>query len=234
MRINESFFINNNYNWVLPSNFSGEKYSFFTYKTILPDLTKASYLSSHKCFELKELVGRYDLTDNNVLISEKLNIAREVRKNFITEFGTIKSSSMQELILNPLSPDYDLSLSDSINKMRQECRKSTDYVQSLKNKMLERKIGNCTDIALVTANEINQKQGNCRAKLLYARILNDNVISNHVAVLVKNKSESDKLTPDSIVLDNWLGGVFKYSDWLKIVKQIYNSKEVKPYVTQPE
>lgn len=234
MRINESFFINNNYNWELPSNFSGEKYLFFTYKTILPAQTKASYLSSPKYFELKELVEKYDLTDNSVLISGKLNIAREVRKNFITEFGTIKSSSMQELILNPLSPDYDLSLSDSINKMRQECRKSTDYAQSLKNKMLERKIGNCTDIALVTANEINQKQGNCRAKLLYARILNDNVISNHVAVLVKNKSESDKLTPDSIVLDNWLGGVFKYSDWLKIVKQIYNSKEVSTYATQPE
>ena len=192
-----------------------------------------SYFSSPKYLELKNMVEKYDLTENCVLKSDKLKYASDCRKNFISEFGTIKSGSMQELILNPLSPSFDASLTDNINKMRKECRTQNDYSKSLKSRMKERKIGNCTDIALVTSDEINQKQNKYDAKLLYASILNDDMISNHVAVLLKDKNENNEVNADSIILDNWLGGVFKYNDWIKIVKHLYNSKDVSTYVAEP-
>ena len=98
--------------------------------------------------------------------------------------------------------------------------------------MKERKIGNCTDIALVTAEEINNSQSKYNAKFVYASILNDDLISNHVAVLVQDRQENaDKLNAESLVLDNWLGGIFKYNDWVKIIKKLYNSNNVSTYVT---
>ena len=98
--------------------------------------------------------------------------------------------------------------------------------------MQERKIGNCTDTACVTADAINKNESAYRADFLYASILNGDMISNHVAVLIQDKAGSnDKLNPDSVVLDNWLGGVFKYKDWVKVIKNLYNSNSISTYVT---
>ena len=168
-----------------------------------------------------------------VLKSEKLDYASACRKNFVSEFGTIKSGSMQQLVLNPLSPDFDSTLTDKINKMRNERRGEGNYAKNLKTLMKERKIGNCTDIALVTADDINQKQNKYKAELLYASILSGDVISNPV-VLVKDKNENNDVSANSIVLDNWLGGVFKYSDWVKIAKHLYNSNSVSTYVVDSD
>ncbi len=229
MRIDENFYINNFSN-IQKYDTPTAEYQIFVPKNSETQNTFPSYFSSPKYLELKNMVEKYDLSTNYVLKSEKLNFASDCRKNFISEFGTIKSGSMQQLVLNPLSPNYDSTLTDNINKMRKECRSKDNYGKNLKARMKERKIGNCTDISLVTAEDINQKQDKYNAKLLYASILNDDVISNHVAVLVKDKNENDKVEADSIILDNWLGGVFKYNDWVKIVKHLYNSNSVSTYV----
>ncbi len=232
MRIDENFYINDFSN-IKKSSSPAKECQIFVTKSSESQNSYSSYLSSPKYLELKSMVEKYDLTDNCVLKSDKLKYASDCRKKFISEYGTIKSGSMQELILNPLSPNLDMSLTDNINKMRKECRNKDDYSKSLKSCMKERKIGNCTDIALVTADDINEKQNKYDAKLLYTSILNDDMISNHVAVLVKDKTENDEINENSVILDNWLGGVFKYNDWLKIVKHLYNSKTVSTYVAEP-
>ena len=226
MRIDENFYINNVSN-IQKCNSPTKVSQIFMTKSSESQNTIPSYFSSPKYLELKNMVEKYDLSTNYVLKSEKLNFASDYRKKFVSEFGTIKSSSMQQLVLNPLSPEFDLTLTDKINKMRKECRSEGNYAKNLKTRMKERKIGNCTDIALVTADDINNKY---KAELLYASILSDDVISNHVAVLVKDKDEKNEVSTNSIVLDNWLGGVFKYSDWVKIVKHLYNSNSVSTYV----
>lgn len=233
MRIDEKFYINNVSN-IQKYNSSTKELQIFARKDSEVQNTFPSYFSSPKYLELKNMVEKYDLSTNYVLKSEKLNYAANCRRNFISEFGTIKSGSMQQLVLNPLAPNLDSTLTDNINKMRKECREEGNYTKSLKARMKERKIGNCTDIALVTADNINQKQNQYKAELLYASILSDDVICNHVAVLVKDKNENNNVSANSIVLDNWLGGVFKYSDWVKIVKHLYNSNNVSTYVEEAD
>ena len=159
MRIDENFYINNVSN-IQKCNSPTKEYQIFATKGSVVKNNVSSYFSSPKYLELKNMVETYDLTTNCVLKSEKLDYASDCRKNFISEFGTIKSGSMQQLVLNPLSPNFDLSLTDNINKMRKECRREDNYAKNLKTRMKERKIGNCTDIALVTADDINQKQNN--------------------------------------------------------------------------
>lgn len=229
MRIDEVFAMNNIVNKQKYTSPDME-YQIFVTKNSSSNNNIPSYFSEPKYLELKELVMKYDLSENFILNSEKLNFASKCRNSFIKNFGILKSSSMQDLVLKPLSPNYDMALNDNINKMRKECREESDYSKSLKIRMKERKIGNCTDIALVTADDINQKQDKYKAKLVYASIVNDDMISNHVAVFVKDKKESNGLNSESIILDNWLGGVFKYSDWLKIVKKIYKSNDVRTYI----
>ncbi len=233
MRIDENFYINNVSN-IQKCNTPTKVSQIFVTKSSESQNTFPSYFSSPKYLDLKNMVEKYDLSTNYVLKSEKLDYASACRKIFVSEFGTIKSGSMQQLVLNPLSPDFDSSLTDKINKMRKECRGEGNYAKNLKTLMKERKIGNCTDIALVTADDINKKQNKYKAELLYASILSDDVISNHVAVLVKDKNENNEVSANSIVLDNWLGGVFKYSDWVKIVKHLYNSNSVSTYVADSD
>ena len=56
---------------------------------------------------------------------------------------------------------------------------------------------------------------------------------NHVAVLVRDKKDkTEKHSKNSIVVDNWLGGVFKYSDWLKVMQKLYGSNEIHTYITE--
>lgn len=231
MRIEETFGVNNLLNKKQPV-YQTENFQVFKPKVVSGYNDIPSYFSSPKYFELKYLVSKYDLSQSCLLNFGKLNFASNCRKSFVRDFGTIRSSSMQQLVLEEKSPFFDFELSKQINEMRKECRKENNYAISIKKRMKERKIGNCTDIALVTAEEINNSQSKYNAKFVYASILNDDLISNHVAVLVQDRQENaDKLNAESLVLDNWLGGIFKYNDWVKIIKKLYNSNNVSTYVT---
>ena len=231
MRIDEVFCINNNFN-TSQSASPTEKFQFFELKGNDCKNSFPTYFSAPKYLGLKNLVMKYDLSNISLQNSSKLNFADDCRKSFVKDFGIIKSSSMQQLVLDENSPFFDSALGDNINKMSKECRQEGNYAKSLRKRMQERKIDNCTDIACVTADEINKKQSAYKADLLYASILNGDMISNHVAVLIQDKiGSNDKLNADSVVLDNWLGGVFKYKDWVKIIKNLYNSNSVSTHVT---
>lgn len=231
MRINESFSIEQTINPRVNNNHNSLTWQIFPPQNKLSKNTKTSYLSSPKYFEIKELVNKYDLSNKNISISPILTFAINEKTEFEKEFGTIKSSSMQDIITNPLSQDYDFDLNKKINEMRKTCRNNGNYAENIAKQMKAKKIGNCCDISAVTQNILNKKNTDYKGDLLYASILSDNVLCNHIAVLVRQKSETGK-TPqkDALVLDNWLGGVFKYENWIKILKKIYNSKEVSTYI----
>lgn len=231
MRINESFSIEQTINPRVNNNHNSSTWQIFPPQNKLSKDTKTSYLSSPKYFEIKELVNKYDLSNKNISISPILTFTINEKTEFEKEFGTIKSSSMQDIITNPLSQDYDFDLNKKINEMRKTCRNNENYAENIAKQMKAKKIGNCCDISVVTQNILNKKNTDYKGDLLYASILSDNALCNHIAVLVRQKSETDK-TPqkDALVLDNWLGGVFKYENWIKIIKKIYNSKEVSTYI----
>lgn len=231
MRISNNLGINNIYGNVFAYDLPENNYIFFRRNNTLAPQNCFSYLASSEYQELKKYIAKYDLSHIQVLDTEKLNYAISCRNDYEKEFGVIKSSSMQDLLQNPLEPNYDISLGTNINKMRNVCRKSSDYSKTLACKMREQKIGNCTDIALVTADKINKSQNKYSAKLLYASISKGIAISNHVAVFLKDKTDKDVLSSEAIVLDNWLGGVFKYADWVKIIKKLYKADNVSTYIT---
>lgn len=191
-----------------------------------------SYFSSPKYIELKNLVDKYNLENSDNISDDTLNFAKAARKNFQKEFGTIKSSSMQDLILQPNSPLYDKNLQNSINSMRKKCRNNGNYFKNLKSAVKSEKIGNCVDVAALSAYDINHSNNDFNAQLVYASILDKDTIANHVAVVIGKNSEKKELKPDSIILDNWLGGVFTYKDWEKIIKKLYSSKDVSSYISK--
>lgn len=191
-----------------------------------------SYFSSPKYLELKSLVEKYNQENSNNVSNDTLAFANEYRKNFQKEYGIIKSSSMQDMILKQDSPLYDKDLQASINTMRKKCRTNGDYYKNLRGAVKSQKIGNCVDVAAISAYDINHSGKDYNAQLVYASILDKDAISNHVAVVVGKNSEKQELKPDSIILDNWLGGVFTYKDWEKLIKKVYSTNEVNTYISK--
>ena len=196
-----------------------------------------SYFDSEKYLELKDLCQKYDLSNKNcgVIENPELNFAINSRKNFVKEYGKIKSDSMQELVLDKNSPNFDKTLMQRINNMRKNCRSFSPkvYLEKLSKEVKLKKIGNCTDVSAVSINEMNKMNSNCKGELVYATILKDEVFYNHAAVLVDSKKDS-KLDKHSIILDNWLGGVFEYKDWIKIISKLYKTNAINCYVDKSQ
>ena len=140
MRIDEVFCINNNFN-TSQSASPTEKFQFFEPKGNDCKSSFPTYFSAPKYLGLKNLVMKYDLSNTRLINSSKLNFASDCRKNFVKDFGTIKSSSMQQLVLDESSPFFDSALGDNINKMRKESRKESNYAESLKKKCKNVKSG---------------------------------------------------------------------------------------------
>lgn len=160
-----------------------------------------SYFSSDKYLELKNYVKKYDLSAQKTN-DKTLNFVKNARSKFIKEFGNVKSSSMQDLVLNRKSKSYDNNLNTEINNMRKQCRTSGNYYKNLRSMVKNKRIGNCTDLAAISAYDINNSHSNYKANIVYASILKKDEIYNHAAVIVKSKFDNDKLKPDTIVLDN--------------------------------
>lgn len=139
---------------------------------------------------------------------------------------------MQFLMMNEYDKGYDSKLSDRINTMRRYCKSWTDrqYADNLGDYMKREKIGNCTDISAVTINSITLQNAGFKGDILYASMFKDDVISNHAAVLIRGSKGNETLNKDSVILDNWLGGVFKYGDWLKILQKLYGTKGISTYI----
>lgn len=215
------------------SEYRNEEKHIFTTKNTYSSIP-SSYLSSEKYFELKNYIKKYDLCNKKYQNNQKLNFAVNARKNFQKEYGIIKSSTMQDLVLSHKSKKYDYSLNFAINNMRKECRKNGNYYKNLKNKIKAYKIGNCTDVAAISAFDINKTNKNYDAKIVYASILKKDEICNHAAVVIEDKSSNKKINSDTIILDNWLGGVFTYKDWCKIVKKIYSTNSVYTYISNEQ
>lgn len=231
MRINDNIIIGN-INCYKYNTLPEQKYDFFT-NTFLPEITIYPYYASEKYFELQELLDKYDLM-NNISGQESAEIlfAAECRKDFKQQYGIIKSSSMQQLLLDESSPAYEKTLLNKINKMRDKCRSfnTKQYVNNLEKQIKLRGIGNCTDISALSINNILKKNSVHKGELIYATMVKDKTILNHAAVLIKSKNSDDELNKDSIILDNWLGGIFKYQDWIKIMKTLYNTRKTSTYI----
>ena len=204
-----------------------------------PDLGEtaiSSYQQSERYLQLNEMVKKYDLTNKSFSTINPLALesAKFYRKDFIKEFGNVKSASMQDLILSSMDVGYDKSLTTRINAMRTRCREDgiQKYAENLTRAVKVLKIGNCTDVSLISKNKINNSNNNLRGELVYATILKDKTFSNHVAVLVSDGVEKQELKNDSIILDNWLGGVFRYKDWIKILSNLYGTRDINTYLNE--
>lgn len=191
-----------------------------------------SYFSDAKYLKLKSIVNDYDLS-NKKNLSDIERFAVDYKNSFQKEYGYIKSASMELLLFdNPNSKRYQ-SLMSQINNMRKECRKHKSYVTELKKQVQFQKIGNCTDISAITKDDINKTISPYKGDYIYASIAKDDTLMNHVAVLVRDKKDkTEKHSKNSIVVDNWLGGVFKYSDWLKVMQKLYGSNEIHTYISE--
>lgn len=191
-----------------------------------------SYFSDAKYLELKSIVSNYDLS-NKKNLSDIEKFAVDYKNSFEKQYGNINSASMELLLFDdPNSKRYQ-NLMARINNMRKECRKQESYVTELKKQVQSQKIGNCTDISAITKDDINKTISPYKGDYIYASIAKDDTLTNHVAVLVRDKKEnSEKVSKDSIVVDNWLGGVFKYSDWLKVMQKLYGSDKIHTYISE--
>ena len=181
--------------------------------------TLFSYFSDAKYLELKSIVNDYDLS-NKKNLSDIERFAVDYKTSFEKQYGHINSKRYQ-------------SLMPQINNMRKECRKHKSYVTELKKQVQFQKIGNCTDISAITKDDINKTISPYKGDYIYASIAKDDTLMNHVAVLVRDKKDkTEKHSKNSIVVDNWLGGVFKYSDWLKVMQKLYGSNEIHTYISE--
>lgn len=191
-----------------------------------------SYFSDAKYLKLKSIVSNYDLS-NKKNLSDIERFAVDYKNSFQKEYGYIKSASMELLLFdNPDSKRYQ-NLMARINNMRQECRKQESYVTELKKQVQFQKIGNCTDVSAITKDDINKMISPYKGDYIYASIAKDDTLTNHVAVLVRDKKDkTEKPSKNSIVVDNWLGGVFKYPDWLKVMQKLYGSNEIHTYISE--
>lgn len=191
-----------------------------------------SYFSDDKYLNLKSIVKDYDLS-NTKNLSDIQRFAVDYKNSFEKQYGYINSSSMELLLFNnPNSKRYK-DLMSRINNMRAVCRNQKSYVSELRKQVKSQKIGNCTDVSAISQDDINKMVSPYKGDFIYASVLKGDTITNHVAVLVRDKNDKSKdISNDSVVLDNWLGGVFKYSDWLKVMQKLYDSKQIHTYISE--
>ena len=188
-----------------------------------------SYLSSPRYLAFLESIKKYDLSQSKS--SDKtVRFASKIREEFKKDYGVIKSSSMEYFISKDKYKVYDSLLLYKINQMRKKCRvpSQAKYIENLSKAVKADKIGNCADVSLICAKEIFDKKSDYKASVLDLKMVTPgNIFENHVAVLVSPKNEKGNgLNSKSVIVDNWLGGVYYYKDWQKIIKKVFKPVDI--------
>lgn len=170
---------------------------------------------------VKEEVARYNLLDNQNN-SEMINDMKNIIKDFMKEYGVLKSSSMEYLLL---SPHFDSSeeSENNISYIRENYLDNSrkveiDNISSLVKKF---KTANCGECAELVSKMIFDKY---KDKYDFSTVIFSpepyDGFKTHVAVLVKAKDSEEEY-----VVDTWVdpknGAIFKKDDWEKMLQKVY-------------
>ena len=171
---------------------------------------------------VKDEVQKYNLIDTPI-DSELFNDAKGIVRDFLKEYGVLKSSSMEYLLL---APHFDSSeeTNNNIGAIRENYLDNSKKVSIDKISSLVKlyKAANCGECAELVSKMIFDKYKDKYefSDITFASEPYDD-LKTHVAVLMKSKE-----TGEEYVVDTWIdpkkGAIFKKDDWEKMLQKVYD------------
>ena len=170
---------------------------------------------------VKEEVARYNLSDNQNN-SELFNDMKNIVKDFMKEYGVLKSSSMEYLLLSPYFDSSEES-ENNISYIRENYLDNSRKVEidNISSLVKQYKTANCGECAELVSKMIFDKY---KDKYDFSTVIFSpepyDGLKTHVAVLVKAKDSEEEY-----VVDTWIdpknGAIFKKDDWEKMLQKVY-------------
>lgn len=184
------------------------------------------YVESIAQKDLNKIVNMYNLIDsdkNSILFSECKKIAIEFRK----EYGPISSASMEFLLTQKMRKQTERNITLVRDKTQYgDATEKCNTTQKMVKKTGSANCAECADIInLMCVYELNKGYN---TEKIYFKSIPEDENKQHVAVLVTSKDSSE-----SYVIDPWIspssGGIFKKTDWIKMMTKVYNTEKFNSY-----
>lgn len=171
---------------------------------------------------LNKISSKYNIATNQTK-SQTLKDAQALSKRFINTYGTLASSSREELILEPYNIQQSKETENKINKVRAVRGNDTKTKANETSKLVKKyKAANCGECALIL-NKMGCDAFGKKYKIEtinYYATLSDRGVS-HVAMMISNGKEE-------YVIDPWVnpkeGGVYTKNDWIKMTEEVFHIK----------
>lgn len=173
---------------------------------------------------LDKLVAKYNLINKNIN-SEIFNVSKNIIKNFHQEYGNPLSYSMEYLLVSPFyKVDSKFDKGKNVHeKWNSFDNKNTLEVLNERSKLVKKyNYANCgQQTEMVEKLIYDNYKFNYNTRVIYTNH-EDSSNKGHQAILIVSKDKKEEY-----VIDTWLckeGGIFRKSDWQKLVSEIYNSE----------
>ena len=192
------------------------------------------YIFNTQTKRIRYITDRYNLIRQANNNSQILSDAKNLVNSFINEYGQLKSSSMEYLVLSPHFNPSKKSL-DGIRNIRND-----DYMlkasfgddlslsEELSSAVKKYKTANCAEISTLLAKLAFEKFGSRYkiSQIIHSYKKDDGTIDSlktHVALLLKETTSGEEY-----VIDNWIntkdGGIFFKDEWQTMIQQIYKDE----------
>ena len=174
--------------------------------------------------DIDKSIAKYNLIHKNI-DSEIFNISKNIIHQFHKEYGNPLSASMEYLLVSPFfKPNSNIS--NRGYKVDKEWHKfsynNTRELLNKRSKLIKKhNYANCNQqVEMLVKLFYDNYKFKYDIKTIYTQH-SDNYNKGHQAILITSKDSKEEY-----VIDTWIskeGGVFKKSDWAKMVGEIYCS-----------
>ena len=188
------------------------------------NLAKYAEVREMRKKSIDKSVSKYNLIHKNIN-SELFNTSNSIIQEFHKEYGNPLSASMEYLLVSPFfKPNSNIS--NRGYKVDKEWHKFS-YKNSVellnkRSKLIKKyNYANCNQqVEMLVKLFYDNYKFKYVIKTIYTQH-SDNYNKGHQAILITSKDSKEEY-----VIDTWIckdGGIFKKSDWVKLVSEIYGS-----------